>query len=58
MKDFDFMILKEEDRLDDLSMEDIKGGMISLSATCCGTNTGCNVNHEVPVILCPWCPID
>lgn len=59
MKDLDFKILKEEDRLDDFSLENIKGGMQSQGPGCCGTNTGCNVNQIVPTqTACPWCPAE
>lgn len=58
MQNLDFKILREEDRLDDLSLEEIKGGMTSTPAECCDTNTACNINQPVPTQpLCPWCPV-
>lgn len=42
--DKDIIILREEDRIDNLSMEQIKGGLTSTSGSCtidCEGNTGC-----------------
>lgn len=57
MKDLNFIIQNEDDHLDDLSMEDIKGGINAAANACCGSNHACNVNQIVLQPLCPWCPV-
>lgn len=49
MEDLNFIIQNEDDRLNDLSMEDIKGGINTPVCGCCGTNTACNVDTVPPV---------
>ena len=63
-----FRILREDERLDDVSMEDIKGGFTNYSLAagdcddkCCGLNFGCHEREcskdDDPIIL-PSCPAD
>lgn len=44
MEDLNFVIQNEDDRLNDFSMEDIKGGINSSDHDCCGQNSACNYN--------------
>lgn len=42
MEDFKFVM--EGEKLDELSMEDIKGGITSMGEDCCKVNNECNEN--------------
>lgn len=44
MKTKDLNIIKEEEVLDEMSMENIKGGLTGESRLCCILNSHCNKN--------------
>ena len=46
MKTKDFNIIREEEILDELSMDNIKGGLTGESQLCCIINTHCNKNES------------
>lgn len=46
MENLDLNILEEDDRLDNLSMEDIKGGLTGETTLCCLFNSHCNKNDR------------
>ncbi len=52
----DFQFVMEGEKLDALSMEDIKGGISSEEPECCGTNSGCNKNNDGPSKPIQTCP--
>lgn len=46
MKTKDLNIIKEEEILDEMSMDNIKGGLTGESRLCCILNTHCNQNGD------------
>lgn len=46
MENLDFNILEEDERLDNLSMEEIKGGLSGETTLCCLFNSHCNKNDS------------
>lgn len=46
MKTKDLNIIREEEVLDEMSMDNIKGGLTGESQLCCIANSNCNKNDK------------